>query len=678
MDTSVEDARKISTKEQPSGTPREYVINLIAHVNHGKTTVMDNVLEYLGVITKSMAGEARLLDSRKDELERGMTMKLSPVSMFVGGAKMTFLDTPGHLEFNSLTESTFILSDVSLVIADVMKGVTERLRQLVKSSVENKCKPILFINKIDILFKMEISSDEIEYRIETALREINQVLSEEISWEAGTVIVGSAKDNWALSKYSDPSKIMGKKIDKFSLKKAVRLLRTIYMQKEKELHELSLRINRKTKTGLKDKIQAKDIVSYEFGFFSTLYMCVRHADETSSGIYRDGNSSSPDEVCAVVCANTIVNGEITAIARTLAKKRISVGQTVTVMENSSESECTVAGLVYFTESLDAVSAAMGLVGIQGIDCKKRGIISLSKTEKAKEFLHSLRWPRFTPLFTDIIIPAPEHYDAIIKRLTRLSRCEPGLFLSIKQGRVIVKSDGVLQIDKIRTDLEGLSFETQEQSEVYQETVEGGSGVVSVPQIQQNFKITFKQVNSNDTDESALSQFKKVFNRECYVKFSEEVPPEIKMSISSLLQNGPFLLENCNMLSVEVSPTEESATGTVSQIYLQSSPRILVNHTVLHISVPSTHSKVTSNILSKSPGYILSTEIGENLITFDLRIPISEIKDLTNTLRTQTRGEADILPTNTIYYMVPDKKEYENALSETVREKKGLIQKEKIE
>ncbi|KAI5150097.1 elongation factor 2 [Nematocida ausubeli] len=688
----------------------ECVINLIAHVNHGKTTVMDNVLEYMGVLTKSMAGEARLLDSRKDELEREMTMKLSPVSLFVNGKKITFLDTPGHLEFKSLTESTFILSDISLIIVDVMKGVTERLRQLVRNSSDNRCAPIILINKIDALFKLGASGDEIEHRVSGIIQSLEEVLEEPIGWDMGNIIIGSAKDNWCMGQSSNADRVLNKAMGHLTLKKSLRIVRTIYAQEQAELLKLSERINRKVKPGLKIKIRPKDIVSHEFGFFSALYTAISSVNipatampdvskceiecskEDSSISFMDSRiyhtpqntwmGVDSSSAVAIICSNTLVDNVVTAIGRTLYGKTISVGDSIYVVESSGISHCKVKNLVYFTKTRSSVEVAAGLVGIQGIDCKKKGIICAEGTcsDLSKELLGKLRWPVFTPLFTDIIIPSPECYSSVVERLGRLSRCEPGLFISVKQGKVIVRSDGVLQIDKIRTDLEGLRFSTEDQSEIYQETVSKGDGVVKVQQETESkcYAISLRGIQEESGEEIERMGYKQLFGRDCYVKCAEGTPNMLRMSISALLQNGPFLLEQCNRVMVAVEPTERQPTGTLSQIYLDSMPRLLTNHTILFISAPSIYAKSVNTILVKSPGHILSTTVEETSITFEVRMPVAEIKALTNLLRTHTKGEADILPTHSLYYMVPDKAEHEKALTLALREKKGLFEKEKIE
>ncbi|KAH9386979.1 elongation factor 2 [Nematocida major] len=662
-------------KERES--PREYVVNLIAHVNHGKTTVMDNVLEHLGVISRSMAGEARLLDSRRDELERGMTMKLSPVSVFFQGKKITFLDTPGHLEFKSLTESTFILSDVSLVIVDATKGVTERLKQLTRGLSENKCRILLLVNKIDALFRLGVETGEIEHRIQEILLGVGEDCSgEEVSWECGNVIIGSARENWALSRDSDPSRALNKPEGsvKLTLKKAVRLAQSVYRLQREELLQLAERVGSAGRPGGRGNIHAKDVMSHAFGFFRALYNGI-----SSLGAENINFSAENSEgVIAVICANIVLNGEIVAIARTLQNRHISVGESVFLMEGENTEPASVQSLLYFTESLDRVQKATGLVGIAGLPCRKRGIVASHPTEEAKAFLRALKWRNFSPLFTDILIPAPEQYETLLEKLSLLARCEPGLFLSTRHGEIIVRSDGALQIDKIKTDLEGFRFTTQDQSGVYQETVEGGSGVVKFPNSETPYKVAFKRVL--EVPEENSGGYRRLFGRDLFLSCPEDLPQEVKLSIFSLLQAGPFLLEKCNMLALRVERAEdagESAPETLPQVYLNSTPRLLVNHTLLQVSVPLPHAKAAGNAISKAPVRLASTEVRDASILFRLRVPVSEIKALVSALLQQTKGEADILPEKKVFFIPPERPEYEQSLSREIRERKGLVQKEKI-
>ncbi len=82
------------------------ITSMIAHIDHGKTTLIDSLITSTGFFSKSLADELRYLDSRKDEQERGITLKLSPIKLQNGH---TFIDTPGHVDFDSLIFSSSAL-----------------------------------------------------------------------------------------------------------------------------------------------------------------------------------------------------------------------------------------------------------------------------------------------------------------------------------------------------------------------------------------------------------------------------------------------------------------------------------------------------------------------------------------------------------------------------------------
>ncbi|KAI5180259.1 elongation factor 2 [Nematocida sp. AWRm80] len=718
----------------------EYVVNVIAHVDHGKTSVIDNVLEYLGVLSKQMAGEARLLDSRKDEIEREMTMKLSPVSVPLGSRTITFLDTPGHLEFNSLTLSTFVISDISLIIVDCIKGVTARLKGLLKRVVENKTIPILFINKIDMFFKLNISPDEIEYRVESILLETNIVLEETITWDNSSVIIGSAKDNWALSVNSKAGRLTNNKIESLSLKQALKLARAVYRQKESELESLGERIGKQI---TKRKPGPNDILSYEFNFFETLKESITQ-QKPSSNVCSMENSSVPEAVIGIVCSNTVIENRLVSITRTIRKRKLNTKEKVYLIENNRVSEVPERNIIRFTPDQPLVQEGTGLLGVIGIDCKKRGILVSEVSEETEQFFNSLKWIQFMPLFTDMIISDPDCFEEVLRRVAMHSRCEPGMVcLLTKNKEIIIQSDGELQLDKLQTDLEGLSYIVKEKSEKYQETTEYATGIIQDKQTQSEYKVTFRRVQAPDIDdlmyrldnptedrtnstktqdnptkENSYLTEEQLFDSDCYFKYSEDVPASIKHIARSLLQKGPFILEQCNQieLTIERINTSEktkdnkdnkdskdrlacdsdsqipkiesetsiqknthlSSTGsTLQQIYLSGTPRILINLTLLTVTVPLASAKQASLAISRVHAAIIKTVIGQTEMVYTIKIPIKEIRQFTNTIRTLARGEADILPSHLLFFDLPTTKEQEIQISSAIREQKGILQKDKI-
>jgi len=687
---------------------REYVVNVIAHVNHGKTTFMDNVLEYAGVLTKSAAGEARFLDTRKDELERGMTMKLSPFSVEFQNRRITFLDTPGHLEFNSLTLSTFIISDVSVVVVDVMKGVTERLKGLIKKAEESSAKILLFINKIDALFKLGIPQDEIEYRIEKVLQDAGACAKEAIGWSRGNVVAGSAKENWLVSKNTDTSRVIRREKttetsekNQLSLKKAVILAQKVYRLSAKETETLAQRVGMKTPEMLKAAYAPKDVLAHEFGFFKTFAQILLNM-ETEENFYSQATDSVPEEVLGVVCANTVAGGAVTSIVRTLHGKSLGCGEKVFFHEQggAAQHESTVEKIVLFSDRAEDPARAAGLIGVQGIDCKKRGVIASAPTENAKRFSESLRWFEFTPIFTDVVLPAPEDFPEAVKRVSTLSKCEPGIFCSVtKENEIIVRSDGELQLDKIKTDLGELRYVTKEKSGEYMETVaEKAAGRVHAKDKDAYFQVSFEHLadpaenNGKDEDSAERADLQRtharLFGREVYLLCDESVPAEVKREVCSLLQCGPFLHAPCDKIIAEIrkcgldGPTHlnierERGVLSVSEIYQKASPRILVNQTELTLVVPNAYVKSVSVAMSKASAVVISTEHGEDHILFQVKAPVQEIRRMATLLRVLAKGECDILPSKRVFFEPPEDREYEKMLCSKIREEKGIQKKDKI-
>ncbi|ELA42898.1 uncharacterized protein VICG_00213, partial [Vittaforma corneae ATCC 50505] len=156
------------------------ITSIIAHIDHGKTTLLDSIIASTGYFSKSLVGSLRYLDSRADEQEREITMKLSPIKLSNGHV---FIDTPGHVDFENLLFSSSILSDNHIILVDVNEGITPRTYSLVKFINRDRC--VLVINKIDKCSDFET--------VDLVLMQINGMLGEEVfGWQRNNIVISSA------------------------------------------------------------------------------------------------------------------------------------------------------------------------------------------------------------------------------------------------------------------------------------------------------------------------------------------------------------------------------------------------------------------------------------------------------------------------------------------------------
>lgn len=189
-------------------------IGIVAHIDHGKTTLSDNLLAGAGMISEELAGRQLFMDSDAEEQARGITIDASNVSMvheYEGQEYLiNMIDTPGHVDFGGDVTRAMRAVDGAVVVVDAVEGTMPQTETVLRQALKEQVVPVLFINKVDRLIN-ELKVDEMEMQIRLAkvIDKVNNLIkgmNEDMynnGWKLdpakGTVAFGSALYNWAVS-----------------------------------------------------------------------------------------------------------------------------------------------------------------------------------------------------------------------------------------------------------------------------------------------------------------------------------------------------------------------------------------------------------------------------------------------------------------------------------------------
>ncbi|XP_006030284.1 elongation factor-like GTPase 1 [Alligator sinensis] len=155
-------------------------ICILAHVDHGKTTLADCLISSNGIISSRLAGKLRYLDSRADEQIRGITMKSSAISLHFEKGDQEYLinliDSPGHVDFSSEVSTAVRLCDGCIIVVDAVEGVCPQTQAVLRQAWLENIRPVLVINKIDrLIVELKFSPQEAYSHLKNILEQVNAV-----------------------------------------------------------------------------------------------------------------------------------------------------------------------------------------------------------------------------------------------------------------------------------------------------------------------------------------------------------------------------------------------------------------------------------------------------------------------------------------------------------------------
>lgn len=173
-------------------------IAIIAHVDHGKTTLVDKIMHHCELFRDNQHTGELILDNNDLERERGITIVSKNVSVNYKGTKINIIDTPGHADFGGEVERVLNMADGVLLLVDAFEGPMPQTRFVLQKAINMKLKPIVVINKVD---KENCTPEEVHEKVFDLMFELG---AEEWQLDFPTVY-GSAKQNWMSEDWEKPS-----------------------------------------------------------------------------------------------------------------------------------------------------------------------------------------------------------------------------------------------------------------------------------------------------------------------------------------------------------------------------------------------------------------------------------------------------------------------------------------
>ena len=173
-------------------------IAIIAHVDHGKTTLVDKILHHCQLFRENEKTGDLILDNNDLERERGITIVSKNVSVSYKGTKINIIDTPGHADFGGEVERVLNMADGVLLLVDAFEGPMPQTRFVLQKALDLGLKPCVVINKVD---KENCTPEEVHEKVFDLMFELG---AEE--WQLDfPVVYGSAKNNWMAEDWKEPS-----------------------------------------------------------------------------------------------------------------------------------------------------------------------------------------------------------------------------------------------------------------------------------------------------------------------------------------------------------------------------------------------------------------------------------------------------------------------------------------
>ena len=695
-------------------------IGIVAHIDHGKTTLSDNLLAGAGMISEDLAGDQRFLDFDEQEQARGITIDAANVSMvheFKGQEYLiNLIDTPGHVDFGGDVTRAMRAVDGSVVVVCAVEGVMPQTETVLRQSLKEHVKPVLFINKVDRLInELKLTPEELQNRFVKIIAEVNKLIKNMApedkvdEWKAdvanGSVAFGSAYHNWAINvPMMQKTGITFKDIIDYCNE-----------DKQKELAK---------------KVPISEVL---------LSMVVEHLPSPKeSQEYRvphiwDGDLESPEGKGMISCdpngplAVMVTNVSVDKHAGEIATGRvyggtISKGTEVYLVGSHSKSRVQQVGVYFGPERVNTDDVPVGnIVYIAGARGAIAGETICSPDTHIVEFegLDHISEPVVT-----VAVEAKNTKDLpkLIEVLRQVAKEDPTIKVEINEetGEHLVSGMGELHLEVIsyRINEKGVEITTSEPIVVYRETVAGKAGPVEgkSPNKHNRFYLEvepmepelFAAYQAGDLKEGrvkgkeAANEFMEygmekeearrvwdVYSKSMFInmtrgiQYLDEVKELLLEGFESAMDKGPIADEICMGLKfklVDAKLHEDAVHRGPAQVLpairkavygsmMLAKPTLLEPMQKVFINVPQDYMGSCTREVQNRRGTIVDMQQHNDMVTIESKVPVAEMFGFAGDIRSAAEGRCLWSTENSGFERLPN--ELQRNIIKEIRQRKGL-------
>ncbi|UCE09750.1 MAG: GTP-binding protein [Candidatus Thorarchaeota archaeon] len=650
---------------------------VIAHIDHGKTTLTDSLIAASGLLSKDVAATARLLDYDIIEQERGITIKASSISLVHSLGEYEYLvnliDTPGHIDFSSHVTRGLRLTDGAIIVVDAIEGVMVQTETVTRQAMRELVKPVLFVNKIDrLITERRLNSRKVAKEVNRVVREFNAMLGKyldddrlvewEVSFSRGSLCVGSALDKWGIG-FEDLLRESGGKDDPSSLEFAflsmLEGIAEVYSKEEEkqlpESYPVAKAILDAVVKIVPNPIQAQQERIPTFWSApgeEQIREALLHCKPDGPCVATVGDVQ-PDRHAGTVAAVRVFAGTLRR-AKPLRNTRTGKSdKSLQVGLNMSKSRVALpevpAGNLAFITGLRGIAVGDTLVDD---DSKDMG------------FMKGLVYPT-EPVVTFTLSPKKlSELGNIETPIREFVETDPGLEFEINEetGEYLLSGAGELHIEVSVQKLNRIGIDLilgepivvlKEQMTKDGEVAKGGERPSSTFSVQ-------AVVTQQEPDASKGRVLDSVPHSDCYlVDTSGTIPPFsgieewVVEGFRSVVRNGPLRGERMRKLTGVIRQAEislesrETSWRDVTQPFVNAlrssietgTPRVLEPWVHLEISAPGEHVGRLTAILARRKGDVLEIGSERTLYLIVAEIPVRKSFGLATEIRTATSGWA---------------------------------------